>query len=96
MFGQFPTFHFGLAHSGSQPFIYIAAYAELINVHLNHGLASSGILCVDGRQNVSLVSLFSAHVLLYMSKHVFHSSQHKLHLNTNTYIHGKYVYSTVA
>ena len=66
MFGQFPTFHFGLAHSGSQPFIYIAAYAELINVHLNHGLASSGILCVDGRQNVSRVFVFSACVAIYV------------------------------
>ena len=28
IFRQFPTFHFGLDHSGSQPFIYIHVHAN--------------------------------------------------------------------
>ena len=37
IFGQFPTFHFGLAHSGSQPF----------NYWVTHSIIGDNTLCIN-------------------------------------------------
>ena len=53
IFIQFPTFHLGLDHSGSQPFIYLCAY-HLHTVHFQSHIAHVHVYTTIGKMLVSL------------------------------------------